>query len=292
MSYRVQSIDTSQKVEKLQLENLRRKGEAGRSQLMRSLTGTTRWLSWNNLGQLYPEFDRVAAFYYFLKLTYGDKLADDVQRDFVLREKSGKAITAERLMISEDILEAIIPVVDVLEELKVAYLIAGSVASSTHGIARSTADADMVADLRAEHVAIFISCLETAYYVSQTAIEEALSRHSSFNLLHLATGIKVDIFILKTDPFNQTSFTRARGVQLDKTNTRQFRVDAPEDVLLQKLNWYRAAGGISEKQWLDVLGILKMQTEHLDRPYLTEWAGRLGLSELLNRAFDEAGLRP
>lgn len=290
MSYRVQSRDTSQEVEQLQLEIMRRKGEAGRSHLMRSLTGTTRWLSWNNLCQLRPELDRVAAFYYFLKLTYDDELAGEVQRDFALREKSGKAVPGEKLMISEDILEAIIPVVDVLDELKVAYLIAGSVASSTHGIARSTADADMVADLRAEHVADFISRLETDYYASRIAIKEALSRHSSFNLLHLATGIKVDIFILKTDPFNQTSFTRARGVQLDKTNTRRFRVDAPEDVLLQKLNWYRAAGGISEKQWLDVLGILKMQTDHLDRSYLAEWAGQLGLSELLARAFDEAGL--
>jgi hypothetical protein len=193
-------------------------------------------------------------------------------------------------MISDDILEAITPVIDTFEALNVPYLIGGSLASSTHGIARSTADADLVADLKAAQVPAFIARLEADYYVSEIAISEALNRHASFNLLHLATGIKVDIFILKTDPFNRTSFRRARGVQLDKTSQRQFRVDAPEDVLLQKLKWYRAAGGVSEKQWLDILGILKVQAGQLDRGYLAEWAARLDLSPLLERALDEAGL--
>jgi len=50
------------------------------------------------------------------------------------------------------------------------------------------------------------------------------------------------------------------------------------------------AGGVSEKQWLDVLGILKLQTTRLDRAYLTEWANYLGLTSLLERAYSEAGL--
>lgn len=290
MSYRVQSIDTSPEVEKLQLAILRGKGEAGRTRLLRSLTATTRRLSWHNLCQIRPDLDRAKAFYYFLKLTYGDNLATQVQVDFERRSQAGKAVPEGQFMISEDILEAITPVIDTFEALKVPYLIAGSLASSTHGLARSTADADLVADLRAGQVTAFIARLEPDYYVSRIAIEEALNRHASFNLLHLATGIKVDIFILKTDPFNRTSFSRARGVQLDKVNSRQFMVDAPEDVLLQKLKWYRAAGEVSERQWLDVLGILKIQANQLDRAYLAEWAERLGLSLLLERALDEAGL--
>lgn len=289
MGYRVQSIDTSPEVEKLQIEILRKKGEAGRSQLMRSLTGTTRWLSWNNLCQTQSRFDPLATFYNFVKLSYGNELAAEIQKYFE-ECNFDKTALKEKLMLSNDILDAIIPVIDVLDELKIAYLIAGSVASSTHGIARSTADADLVADIRAEHVSVFIARLQSEYYVSEIAIQEALNRHSSFNLLHLGTGIKVDIFVLKTDPFNQTSFTRAREAQLDKANPRLFRVDAPEDVLLQKLNWYRVAGGVSEKQWLDVLGILKTQTDKLDRNYLADWATKLGLSNLLEKAFDEAGL--
>lgn len=290
MSYRVQSNDTSQEVEKLQLDFLRQKGALGRIRLMRSLTATTRRLSWNNFRQLHPKLDKLAVFEHFIALTYGNKSGDELKNYFTLQNQTGQTTFTEKVMISEDMLDALIPVINVFETLNISYLIAGSVASSTHGIARSTADADLVADLKPENVNDFVARLEPDYYVSRTAIEEALNRRSSFNLLHFATGIKVDIFVLKTDQFNQTSFSRAKKVQLDQASNREFRVDAPEDVLLQKLNWYRMAGGISDKQWLDVLGIMKIQAANLDLAYLKEWAEKLGLTELLSRALDESGL--
>ncbi len=290
MSYRVQSADTSEAVEKLQLAIFRQKGEAGRSQLMRSLTKTTRWLTWNNLLKLHSGLDLTAVFTLFISHTYGNTLADELRRDLESRERSGQPVNSAKIMISEDILEAILPVIDTFEQLNITYLIAGSIASSAHGIARSTADADLVADLRPEHIAPLIACLQADYYISQSAIQVALVRQSSFNLLHLATGIKVDVFVLKKDPFNQTSFARATNIQLTQLSQRGFRVDAPEDVLLQKLNCYRLGGGVSDRQWLDVLGILKLQTTNLDRDYLEKWSEQLGLNELLHQALEEAGL--
>jgi hypothetical protein len=118
-------------------------------------------------------------------------------------------------------------------------------------------------------------------------MQEALTRHASFNLIHLETGFKLDVFVLKTDPFNQSGFSRARITQLSKADPRLFRLDSPEDVLLQKLNWYRIGGKVSEKQWLDVLGILKMQP-NLDFSYLEKWAEHLGLTEFLAQAKEEA----
>src|SRR4051812_6961942 len=105
-------------------------------------------------------------------------------------------------MIPQDLLEAIIPVVDAFEELGVAYYIGGSVASSVHGLPRTTLDADIVADLRPEHVNSFVEMLEPQYYVSEEMILEAIKHRSSFNVIHEATILKVDIFILKGQPFD------------------------------------------------------------------------------------------
>ena len=60
--------------------------------------------------------------------------------------------------------------------------------------------------------------------------------------------------------------------------------------MLAKLQWYRDGGGVSDRQWNDVLGVLKVQGATLDRAYLEEWARELGLTDLLRRALEDAGL--
>jgi hypothetical protein len=178
-------------------------------------------------------------------------------------------------------------VVDALEKLGINYLIGGSVASSVHGIPRSTQDADLVADIKESQVPELVAQLEGRYYLVESAIREAVQRQSSFNLIDQATLLKVDIFVLKGQPFNQSSFSRRQETLLEQS-FRPFNLYTPEDILLQKLVWFEAGGGVSERQWLDVLGILKMQ-EHLDRAYLEEWATRLNLTGLLGKAWQEAG---
>ena len=96
-------------------------------------------------------------------------------------------------MLSQDLVEAITPVVTVLEQLGVDYLIGGSVASSILGIPRATNDVDLVADLRWEHMAPFIAALETDYYLSEVAFREALELKTSFNLIHQPTMLKVGL---------------------------------------------------------------------------------------------------
>ena len=83
---------------------------------------------------------------------------------------------------------------------------------------------------------------------------------------------------------------RRRPAALSEEPVRRVYVSSPEDLILRKLVWYRDGGGVSDRQWRDVLGVLKVQSERLDLAYLGRWAERLGLSDLLSRAVDEAGI--
>jgi hypothetical protein len=193
-------------------------------------------------------------------------------------------------MIPADLLPVILPVVEILEDLEVPYQIGGSLASSAWGLPRSTQDIDLVADLQHSHVARFVSRLDDAYYIDSQAVQDAIQHRGSFNLIHLSTMFKIDIFIRKSGPFEDATFRRARRAQLSEATDQQATFTSPEDIVLHKLAWYRMGGGISERQWLDVLGVLKVQGADLDQTYLRSWSERLGLDDLLKRALEDAGL--
>ncbi|MBM2811774.1 MAG: hypothetical protein HW416_2533 [Chloroflexi bacterium] len=178
---------------------------------------------------------------------------------------------------------------EVLEYLHVLYHIGGSVASSAYGSARSTADVDVVADLRATHVDELVRRLEADYYLNREAILEAISLKRSFNLIHLATMVKVDIFVPERSPFDEQEMRRAEPHRLDMSEgARTFLLKSPEDLVLRKLLWYRQGGETSERQWSDVLGVLKVQASRLNGPYLAQWAADLEIDDLLERALAAA----
>jgi hypothetical protein len=182
------------------------------------------------------------------------------------------------------------PVIQAFRSLGVPYQIGGSLASSAWGLPRSTQDADLVADLRPEHIAAFVAQLLDRYYVDELMIHDAIRRHSSFNLLHLDTMLKVDVFIHKPAAFEEAAFRRARLEWLDDPPTEQVLFTSPEDIILHKLVWYKMGGNVSERQWLDVLGVLKVQGTSLDAEYMREWARHLDVDDLLTHARNEAGL--
>jgi hypothetical protein len=192
-------------------------------------------------------------------------------------------------MISADILSATGPVVDVLDALGVPYLVGGSVASSAYGMARSTLDVDLVADLEQKHVTSLVRRLEGNYYIDEEMIRDAIRRRSCFNLIHLDTMLKVDIFVLKSRDYDQNAFGNRRKDTLDEApDARVYYLASPEDIILNKLEWYRLGDHVSERQWNDVIGVIKVQQERLDRSYIRRWAGQLGVADLLERALEEA----
>jgi len=195
-------------------------------------------------------------------------------------------------MRDPDLLAAIGPVTEAFEKLGAHYYIGGSIASSAYGAARATLDVDMVSDLKPQHVHNLAKMLESSYYIDEDAIGEAIRKHSSFNLIHLETMIKVDVFIVGDEPYPQQALRRRRKDTLDEDQQAiEFYFATSEDIVLIKLGWYRMGGEVSERQWSDVVGVLKVQDKVLDREYLRHWASELKLTGLLEQAFRDAGIQ-
>jgi hypothetical protein len=181
-------------------------------------------------------------------------------------------------------------VTNILEKLHVRYLIGGSLASTLHGMIRTTQDSDIVAELRPEHVWTFVNGLRDQFYIDEEMIVEAIARKSSFNIIHRESFFKVDVFIPKMRPFIEKQLSRAQRQILSKEPPVDALFATPEDTLLAKLEWYRSGGEVSERQWRDVLGIIEVQGEKLDLVYLRRWAKELTISDLLDRALTESSI--
>jgi hypothetical protein len=175
-------------------------------------------------------------------------------------------------------------VIESLDQLRLSYLIGGSLASAMQGEPRSTVDADIVADMRMEDAAPLAHALAGEFYVDEESIREAIQTCRSFNVIHLNTGFKVDIFVRKPRPFDDAQFRRRTRQIIATDPARAAFVASPEDTILAKLEWFRLGGETSDRQWRDILGILKAQGERLDRIYLHEQSQSLGVRDLLERA--------
>ncbi len=176
----------------------------------------------------------------------------------------------------------------VFDDLGIAYHVGGSFASSIHGIPRQTQDLDMVAALPPESIVALSDRLAGEFHVDPESARRAVSERSSFNLIHLESGIKVDVFIRGKDPFDHEEFRRHRAEPVQFGPQQRLFIKSAEDTLLRKLQWYRLGGEASDRQWSDSLGIVRVQGERLDLDYLRHWAVEIGVADLLSRVLHAA----
>jgi hypothetical protein len=179
-------------------------------------------------------------------------------------------------------------VTQTLERLGIRYAVGGSLASSLHGVMRSTLDVDIVADMGLEHIQPLVAALSKEFYADDEMMKDAIEHHSSFNLIHYETAFKVDIFIRKTRAFDQMQLERRRTSVIATDPEESIYITSPEDTILAKLEWYRMGGEVSDRQWRDILGILKTREGELDLDYLRQWANELKVNDLLARALQES----
>jgi hypothetical protein len=176
------------------------------------------------------------------------------------------------------------------DRLEIKYFVGGSLASSLHGIPRSTHDVDIIADIKEDHIPFLVKALESDFYIDTDMIQEAIQHRSLFNVIHLNTMFKVDVFILKTDKVSQKEMVRREQYQITDDPLHTLYLASAEDVILHKLYWFQLGDRVSERQWHDVIGVIQVQYETLDYHYLEQTAQNLRVDELLHQALKEAGM--
>jgi hypothetical protein len=175
------------------------------------------------------------------------------------------------------------------EAMGIRYLVGGSLASSLHGVPRATHDADLLAEIPQDRVEELVASLQDEFYIDAEMIRRELRRGGSFNVIHLATMFKVDVFVLTADPLQLEEMSRRQLHPVGEGEEHRMYFATAEDVILRKLEWFRKGGGVSDRQWGDVLGVIKVKGADLDLTYLRRGSAALGVGELLERALVQAG---
>lgn len=186
-------------------------------------------------------------------------------------------------------LELVAHVAEMLDDLGIAYALGGSMASSLVGEPRSTVDVDIAIKLENQAGVALLERAGAEFYVPIDAARSAIDARSSFNLVDTAHGLKVDLFVLGEGLLDRMQIERRMSVTIPGLADRIW-VTSPEDQVLRKLDWYRSTGNESDQQWRDVVGILRVHGEAMNRVYLEETARELNLGELLENATHAANL--
>jgi len=187
-----------------------------------------------------------------------------------------------------DQVDVMLLVAGVLERLGIPYCVCGSFVSSLHGEWRSTRDVDLLADIKGKHVKPFTEALQSDFYAEEEAILRAVKARRSFSVIHFETLYKIDIFVSKGTEFEKKQLERRELKNVIPEQEMTAYVASAEDTILAKLAWYRLGNEVSDQQWRDILGVLKMRHGRLDLDYLRHWAAELNVSDLLVDALTDA----
>jgi len=177
-------------------------------------------------------------------------------------------------------------VAEQIERVGLRYVVTGSMATVYYGEPRFTNDIDVVVDLPAGRVDEFCRGFRAPeFYVSEETARQAVNERGQFNIIHPASGLKIDVIVPQDTPFNHSQFARARRVKLGPDQDVSFA--SAEDVIIKKMEHYGAGG--SEKHLRDITGVLKISGDQVDRDYITEWASRLKLESVWQAILDRTG---
>ncbi len=168
-------------------------------------------------------------------------------------------------------------VIQALETIGIPYMITGSQASAYYGEPRFTRDIDIVADINPGQIEDLISYFPpNEFYCDREMIKAEIKRRGQFNIIHLISGLKIDIILTKTSPFSQAEFARRKRSAIIPDQHTYFA--SLEDVVIKKMEFYKEGG--AEKHLRDITGILKISGEMVDKDYITEWSRELGPTEV------------
>jgi hypothetical protein len=185
--------------------------------------------------------------------------------------------------------EAFATLLAILDRMDIPYEVGGSVASSAHGIPRTTLDVNLVVDLKPEQIETFAGELQQHFYADAEQIREAFAKGRAANVIHLGSIWKFDLFPLRNDEYSRMEFSRraTRHISTDDGESIECSLASVEDTILRKLEWYRAGGEASDRQWNDLRGVTRAAADRLDLGYLHRWAAYLKVSDLVEKLLAE-----
>jgi len=269
--------DTSPEAENVLIDLLRKAPAWRKLEMVSQMNDVVRTFALCGLKQRYPQATPNELRRHLTDQLLGMELANRVYESLVELK--------ECRMQSEPVSVTLL-VVEVLDKLGIPYFIGGSLAGAIYGVARTTIDVDIIADLRIQYAVPLANALDNAFYLNIDAIKDAINNKSCFNIIHLETMFKVDVFINKQRPFDYSQFERRVRQEISNEPQCIVYVASAEDNILSKLEWYHKGGSVSERQWRDVLETLKIQ-KNMDFDYLRHWAGVLGIADLMEKALIE-----
>ena len=171
--------------------------------------------------------------------------------------------------------ELIRKIIGTFETLEVPYFITGGMAAIAYGEPRYTSVIDVVADISEASVPAFLTQFPAPeYYLSAAAVQDAITRRFQFNILHPASGLKVDVILPARDEYDRLRMSRITRLQLDSETQGWFA--SPEDVILKKLAYFQMGG--SEKHLRDIASMILILDQRLDKEFILSWANKLGVA--------------
>jgi hypothetical protein len=190
----------------------------------------------------------------------------------------------------DDAVDVALRVAAAIEGAGGSYFVGGSLASSFQGEPRATNDIDIVLTMPLGKLSSFVQALGGDFEVDVDMLRDALLHGRSANIFYLPAVLKIDLFGIGPSAYDEAEFSRRRAVKV-RGSGELLVLKSPEDTVLRKLLWYRAGGSISERQWRDVVEVLRISGGDMDAGYLDRWADQLDLSELLQKARTESSSR-
>jgi hypothetical protein len=278
--------DTRPEAEAVLIELLRQAPPWRKIRMMEQLNQQMQALSLAGVRARHPQADEAEVRRRLAEIVLGPALAAQVRDSLT----DGWPVPNSTNTMLNEATAVTLQIVTLLEELQIPYVIGGSLASTYHGVARATLDTDIVAAIGFEHLPVLIARLQDDFYISPDALSDAIVHQSSFNLIHLTTLFKVDIFVPKSRAFDAAQLAHGVRGRLSMETEQQVRITSAEDTILVKLEWYWLGQELSDRQWHDIIGVMRVQNERLDLNYLQRTARELGVEDLLASALREAGL--
>lgn len=285
---RTQSTDTPIETERILIELIRRSPMSKRFRLVQSLTQSALWSSIHAWRKNHPEASEQEAAVHIVSCSYGAMLACRVQEAL-----EGRAAWHVQPI---DLLTTILPALQAFEQLHIPAYLAGSIASSLHGMQQLARDIDLMVDLPEQTITLLQTLLKPHYVLDEDEMREAARYRTSFSLIHLDSLMKVDVILPKREVFDNCMPQFVSLHSLDE-NAPPIRLSSAYEMILFKLRSYqqdeqsRTDGMCDDAEWNDVLGMLKVQAPDLDLSVLEAWAADLDLRETWRRVLIDAGLR-